>query len=564
MDAMSLPRILVVDDQYGRCPAERRHFLRKSGLAQSVEDANGQVVGLVDFCSGQSESACRVTNSYEEVARAVEQSRPDLVLLDVRFDSGEMGDGLVTGSPGDESFGEEVRDRLAEDFPELSVVMLSARSQRDLRDMDVPYVAKSGLDVRQMRLVLLEFGDITAEQFRSLLGLRDTDFTALSKDARRPYVEAVRFAMDGEPVCIVGEPGTGKEMVARLIHRHRGGTADDFLALNASTLPDGLVESELFGIAKETATGVAAKNGIFLRAEGRALFLDEIGDLPLHVQPKLLRVLQDKSVTRIGDAKPRTVAFKLVTATNKDLGALIVDGRWRRDLYDRISTHVIRVPALRDRRDDVPPLVESFFDSEARTQGKAGLHLHGDARSYLHEQDYPGNVRELRNVVKAAVAAVGHHGVVTRRVVEDCVAIRRLAAGGGKSPPAAAPAPARPRTADTPKAMAVGEVVEMLGKADVSASDASLKGIFPRLEEAYRRFSGAVVGAALERTRDPVSGRYRQSQAVSLLFGERRTTKNAQRLFNRILGRRVAATVDAEALAVLTETWRERRSDSDK
>ena len=560
---MSLPQVLVIDDQYARDREERRTFLGRCGLSAS------NPVASAEFCSGQVEEGEAVRNSYRTVAEAVRQFPPGdlaLVLLDVRFDSGVVCDGLVTGSPGDEGFGEDVRGRLAKDFPELPVVMLSTKSQRELSDLDVPYVAKSGLDVREMRLVLLEHGDLTPGQFRNLLGVGDTNFTALSKTARLPYVSAVRCAADDEPVHIVGQPGTGKEMVARLIHRHRGGTSDDFLALNAAAIPEGLVESELFGIAENTATGVAGKDGLFVKAAGRALFLDEIGDLPVHLQPKLLRVLQEKTVTRVGDTEAKDVAFKLVTATNRGVSAMIEDGEWRQDLYDRISTHIIHVPALGLRRDDIPALVKSFFDSEARLQGKTELHLDQGARTYLHERDYPGNIRELRSVVKAAVAAVGHHAVVTRRVVEGCVALR-LPNVAGRKPPAVAARPAgsqEPGKAAMPRAIGVGEVVEVLGKTPVSAPDGALKGIFPRLEEAYRWFAAAVIGAALQRTRDPVTGRYQQSQAASLVFGERRTTKDAQRLFNRILGRNGAATVDAEALAVLTEAWRKRRDARDE
>jgi len=201
-------------------------------------------------------------------------------------------------------------------------------------------------------------------------------------------------------VLIEGESGTGKELIAQAIH-FAGSRADKmFVPINCSAIPDNLLESELFGHVKGAFTGAAeSKPGLFHAAEGGTLFLDEIGDLSPMLQAKLLRVLQDGRIRRVGDFREIETDVRIVAATNKDLAAQIRKGEFREDLYFRLSVIPVRVPALRERREDIPLLVEHFgkMFSNPRTPG---FHMTGEALLLLCGYNWPGNVRELKNLVE--------------------------------------------------------------------------------------------------------------------------------------------------------------------
>jgi transcriptional regulator with PAS, ATPase and Fis domain len=207
------------------------------------------------------------------------------------------------------------------------------------------------------------------------------------------------------PVLLLGETGAGKEMFARALHA--GGHRKDgpFVAVNCGGLPRDLLASELFGYVDGAFTG-ARRSGMIGKIEsasGGTLFLDEIGEMPLELQPYLLRVLEGGEVYPLGGAKPRTVEFRLVAATNKDLRAEVTAHRFRSDLFYRISVTSLDIPALRERREDIPALVEHFSRDVARRHGSRQKRFDPDALSALGRHAWPGNIRELRNVVEGAV-----------------------------------------------------------------------------------------------------------------------------------------------------------------
>jgi len=209
-------------------------------------------------------------------------------------------------------------------------------------------------------------------------------------------------------VLVQGESGTGKELVARELHRALVGEADKpFVAVNCAALPDNLVESELFGHERGAFTGAAKLHrGAFERAAGGTIFLDEIGDMPQPVQAKLLRVLEQKELTRIGGEKSVKVSARVVAATNRDLGALAEKGEFRSDLYYRLNVHTIAVPPLRERRSDIPELVEGFLVETCRRFGVRRKRMTPDAQDALMAFEWHrNNVRELRNVVERMVIA---------------------------------------------------------------------------------------------------------------------------------------------------------------
>jgi two-component system NtrC family response regulator len=213
-----------------------------------------------------------------------------------------------------------------------------------------------------------------------------------------------RVAASDATVLIQGESGTGKELIAKAIHHASLRSAGPLVKVNCAALPEGLLESELFGHEKGAFTGaVGARQGRFELAHGGTLFLDEIGDLPLHLQVKLLRVLQEHEFERVGSSRPIPVDVRLIAATHRDLAALVRAGRFRDDLYYRINVVTIVVPPLRERREDIPPLIDHFVRTFAEANRKPITGLTRAARELLLRYDYPGNVRELENLIERAV-----------------------------------------------------------------------------------------------------------------------------------------------------------------
>ena len=204
------------------------------------------------------------------------------------------------------------------------------------------------------------------------------------------------------PVLIVGESGTGKELVARAIHFRGSFAGQPFVAVDCGSLVPTLIESELFGYEKGAFTGaVRSKIGLFQSANGGTIFLDEIGELPLEMQAKLLRVLQEKEVRPVGSNQKIKVDVRIIAATNRDLEAEYRAGRFRKDLYFRLDVVTVRLPALRERRSDIPMLTRWFLDRHAKG---AGIQVTGAAMKALLQYDWPGNVRELENCIERATA----------------------------------------------------------------------------------------------------------------------------------------------------------------
>jgi formate hydrogenlyase transcriptional activator len=205
-------------------------------------------------------------------------------------------------------------------------------------------------------------------------------------------------------VLIQGETGTGKEVVARTIHEASRRRKNRFVALNCAAIPSTLLESELFGYEKGAFTGAVAQTiGRFQAADHGTLFLDEIGDLPLELQPKLLRALQEKQFERLGGGHTLEVDVRIVAATNQDLERMVQERKFRADLYYRLNVFPITLPPLRERRSDIPLLAEHFVEKFARQQSKLIDTIPGDVMAALIQHDWPGNIRELQNVIERSV-----------------------------------------------------------------------------------------------------------------------------------------------------------------
>jgi len=224
-----------------------------------------------------------------------------------------------------------------------------------------------------------------------------------------------RVAPTDKAVLVHGESGTGKELVARSIQERSPRADRPFVTINCAALPESLVESELFGHEKGSFTGATSrKDGLFEVADGGTLFIDEIGELPLTLQPKLLRVLEDGSLRRIGSHQERRVDVRVVAATNRDLDDEVAAGRFREDLYYRINVVSIRLPALRERRDDIPLLIQHFLGPQ--------WELDADARQALLHYDWPGNVRQLINALDRATILAEDHQITLEDLPREVAA----------------------------------------------------------------------------------------------------------------------------------------------
>lgn len=305
-------------------------------------------------------------------------------------------------------------------YPEVSIL---AVTDVHLREDDVEAI-KLGVDgfvvepfrsehlqfqiskVREMRRLREEY--LRLSEGRSEFPGRG-ELIGISQPIREVFRLISAAAETSVPVALYGESGTGKELVARAIHHASPRRHGPFICINPSAVPANLLESELFGHVKGAFTGATSDRvGFIEESRGGTLFLDEIGDLPGALQGKLLRVLQEKMLHRVGSTRPVPVDFRLITATHRDIKREIQEGRFREDLYYRIHVFPIELPPLRSRRVDIPLLADHFLRKYARETGRALTGVSADAIERLLGYSWPGNVRELENVVHRAVAMKTH------------------------------------------------------------------------------------------------------------------------------------------------------------
>jgi two-component system nitrogen regulation response regulator NtrX len=249
---------------------------------------------------------------------------------------------------------------------------------------------------------------------------------------RRVMAQLERVAASESRVCIFGETGTGKELVARTIHDRSPRSAGPFVTLNCAAVPAELIESELFGHEKGSFTGASGRHiGKFEQADQGTIFLDEIGDMPLNMQAKLLRVLEEGEVERIGGDKPVSVNVRVVVATHRDLEARVREEKFRQDLFHRIHVFPLLLPPLRERRDDIPPLVGHFSAQVCAQNGWKPVPFTAEAIEALQSHPWPGNVRELRNMVERLML-LATDGQVDLATVQ--IALPKTSAGASVAP----------------------------------------------------------------------------------------------------------------------------------
>jgi two-component system nitrogen regulation response regulator NtrX len=372
MNLKSKPRILVADDE-SDIRASLRMILEYEGME------------LIEAESGP------------QALKLIEDEDPEAVLLDIKM---PRMDGL------------DVLAELRKSHPNLPVVMISGHGtiataveatrlgafdfmEKPLERDRVLLVLRNALERRRLEETVREYRDSTEERYR-LVGVSET--------LRETQQAVTRIAPTKASVLITGESGTGKELVARAIHRNSPRSDKPFVKVNCAAIPEELIESELFGHVKGSFTGATKDQvGKFVRADGGTVFLDEIGDMSLKTQAKVLRVLQDGDVEPVGAARTVTVDVRVVAATNKELPDEIREGRFREDLYFRLNVVPLHLPPLRERREDIDPLALHFVDSFCRENNYRKKTFSENARKQLAQLPWRGNVRELRNAVERLI-----------------------------------------------------------------------------------------------------------------------------------------------------------------
>jgi DNA-binding NtrC family response regulator len=364
-----------------------------------VDDDPGTLVFLQALLAVQGRTVDTAPDGTSALELA-EKNDYDLALLDINLPD---WDGL------------DLLERLNELQPRLSAVMVTGQSSAEtaikaLRRGALDYLPKP-LDNDEVRLTverLLELKRLRAENTELRRQLR-TKFTPDNLiGPGRAMTKVLDLARKVAPfdtgVLLTGESGTGKGLLARTIHHNSPRAEGPFISVNCAAIPETLLESELFGHKKGAFTGAHQdKPGFFAQAQGGTLLLDEIGELPLGLQVKLLEAVQEKRITPLGAAKPKQVDIRLLAATNRDLAAEVDNGRFRQDLYFRLNVIQIHLPPLRERTEDIPPLAKHFLAKISARLAKPLAGIGQEAMARLTSYSWPGNVRELENVIERAV-----------------------------------------------------------------------------------------------------------------------------------------------------------------
>ncbi len=381
MDTLK-PRVLIVEDEATARDALVR-LLDGPYLALGVDTAEAAEEKLLEF-------------------------RPDVVLTDIRL-------------PG--ASGLELVQRVRELIPETIVLVMTAYSSVETaveamrlgaRDFIVKPINFEALELVLEREVGNQRTGLEVKRLREQLidRIRDDEVWGESREMQAVLRAASEVAGSMATVLITGESGTGKEVLARFLHRHSSRANQPFIAVNCGAIAETLLESEFFGHEKGSFTGaIARKEGRFERANGGTIFLDEIAELSPGLQVKLLRVIQERQLERVGGSAPIDVDVRIIAATNRNLEAMMKSGQFREDLYYRLNVFQIDMPPLRKRKSDIASLWQRFVDRYARRESLPCPTTHADALHALYGYEWPGNVRELENVAERAVILSRGHEI---------------------------------------------------------------------------------------------------------------------------------------------------------
>jgi len=364
-----------------------------------IVDDEPDILELLDITLGRMHIQTRQAGDLSAARRLLTQQHFDLCLTDMRLPD---GDGI------------ELVQQISREYPDLPVAVITAHGSMEtaiqaLKAGAFDFASKP-IDLQMLRRLVQ-----SALNLQPASPASDSDQSREADDGsmlfgQSPASQRIRTMIDKlarsqAPVYISGESGTGKELAARLIHQQGPRREGEFVAVNCGAIPQELMESEFFGHLKGSFTGaVSDQKGLFQSADGGTLFLDEVADLPLPMQVKLLRAIQEKRVRPVGGQKEIPVDARIISATHKELSRLVEEGAFRQDLFYRINVIELHIPSLRERHEDIPLLVEHFLGRIARRNGSPKPKLQRDALQALLAYPYPGNIRELENILERAVA----------------------------------------------------------------------------------------------------------------------------------------------------------------
>ncbi len=360
----------------------------KKPLALIIDD-EPDIRELLEITLTRMDVDCLSAEDLQQAYSLLKNNKFDICLTDMRLPDGN---------------GLELVSYIQTNTPQLPVAVITAHGNME----SAIQALKSGAFDFLSKPVDLE---VLRSLVRTAIKLKKSETELVHKligntsiiDATRKTIS--KLARSQAPVYISGETGTGKELVARMIHEQGARSAGEFVPVNCGAIPTELMESELFGHVKGSFTGaVSDKEGLFQIAEGGTLFFDEIAELPLHMQVKLLRAIQEKTVRPVGSTNELPVDVRVLSATHQDLSALVEEGKFRQDLFYRINVIEIHVPSLRERSEDIPLLVEHIFAQIASKEGERATCLSREALSKLKSYAFPGNIRELENILERTLA----------------------------------------------------------------------------------------------------------------------------------------------------------------
>jgi DNA-binding NtrC family response regulator len=363
-----------------------------------ADDEKNMIWALKKALKSEEYSVITALNGREAIEQ-VENQSPDLVLLDLKMP--EM-DGL------------EALKRIKEISPTISILMITAHGTMEsaieaMKMGALDYISKP-FDIEELKIQIRKALDISnmKEELDFLREeLKDQTGNIIignSEEMQKVLRLVGRVAQSNATVLITGESGTGKELIANAVHFNSNRKEKPYIKVNCGALPENLLESELFGYEKGAFTGATSRKlGRFDRADGGSIFLDEVGELTLPMQVKLLRVLQEKEFERVGGVESIKVDIRVIAATNRDLKKMLEEGTLREDLYYRLNVIPIEIPPLRERREDIPILIHHFFKKFSKETGKEAITISQESMEKLMEYEWKGNIRELENVVERLV-----------------------------------------------------------------------------------------------------------------------------------------------------------------
>ena len=339
--------------------------------------------------------------SGPEAIKILNVNRYDLVISDIQMP--EMN-------------GLELLKNIKDISPTTEVLMMTAYASTDtaveaMKSGAYDYITKP-FKVDEVKLIIKNVLEKVSLKIENILLKKELkeeyrfgDIIGVSSCMREIYDLIIQISPTKTNILIEGESGTGKELVAKSIHANSDRKDNPLITVNCGAVPENLLESELFGHLKGAFTGaVNNKQGLFELADGGTIFLDEIGEMPIQLQVKILRVIQEKEFRRVGDTKASTTDIRIIAATNKDLEESVKGGSFREDLYYRLNVIQIKLPPLRERKDDIPSLVSSFLKKYNSEMGRDIKRISSEALEFLLLYEFPGNVRELENIIERAVA----------------------------------------------------------------------------------------------------------------------------------------------------------------